>query len=237
MPTLFMSVFTQGLVYMHLSFDFDYTLADSSKGTIQCANYALACLGYPESTNECIADTIGLSLDETYNALVKVYRAEESKVFAEHFLSKADEVVVDSITFYQHTKPTLEALKTEGHMISIVSTKYSKRINAALERDELSHLIDFVIGGDLVSEPKPSPEGLELAVKRSSIPKHQTIYIGDSKSDGLCAQRADVQFIAVLTGTTGKRELSKYQPVAMIENVSGLLKVLKTLTKRPHRIG
>ena len=27
-------------------FDFDYTLADSSQGVVECANYALGCLGY-----------------------------------------------------------------------------------------------------------------------------------------------------------------------------------------------
>ena len=47
---------------MHYSFDFDYTLADSSSGAILCFNYALEKLGLPEQPESKIRKTIGLSL-------------------------------------------------------------------------------------------------------------------------------------------------------------------------------
>ena len=50
-------------------FDFDYTLADSSKGVVACINYALQSMGVPpRSWNECCA-TIGLSLAAVYESL------------------------------------------------------------------------------------------------------------------------------------------------------------------------
>ena len=33
-------------------FDFDYTLADSSEGVIECANYALGRLGLPAASDD-----------------------------------------------------------------------------------------------------------------------------------------------------------------------------------------
>ncbi len=54
----------------HYSFDFDYTLADSSTGAILCVNYALEKLGYPEQSDSDIRKTIGLSLQKSFESLV-----------------------------------------------------------------------------------------------------------------------------------------------------------------------
>ena len=50
-------------------FDFDYTLADSSVGIIDSANYALIRLGLPTATDDAIRRTIGMSLTSTLPAL------------------------------------------------------------------------------------------------------------------------------------------------------------------------
>ena len=50
---------------MHYSFDFDYTLADSSEGTIICVNHALLSVGYDTQQPNAIRQTIGLSLPRT----------------------------------------------------------------------------------------------------------------------------------------------------------------------------
>jgi len=47
-------------------FDFDYTLADSSKGIIECINYALRELGLNSVTTDAACETIGLSLGDTF---------------------------------------------------------------------------------------------------------------------------------------------------------------------------
>src|SRR5262249_51265508 len=45
-------------------FDFDYTLADSSRGIIQCTNYALLSMGLPSVSDEAVCRTIGMSLKD-----------------------------------------------------------------------------------------------------------------------------------------------------------------------------
>lgn len=214
---------------MHISFDFDYTLADSSQGAILCANYALKSMGKSERSDTDIKKTIGLSLDETYKQLVDDYSPDELESFSTLFLTKADEVVVDCIVFFARTREVLSELKRNGHYLSIVSTKFSKRIKAALQRDGLESLIDYVVGGDMVNEAKPSPEGLNLAINHSNISKSQTIYIGDSKSDGLAANAAGVKFIAVLSGMTTSAKLAEYDPVEILNDLGGLIKVVHNI--------
>ena len=42
-------------------FDFDYTLADSSQGAIECINFAFDQMGLDRVTDEAACRTIGLS--------------------------------------------------------------------------------------------------------------------------------------------------------------------------------
>jgi phosphoglycolate phosphatase len=50
-------------------FDFDYTLADSSEGCVECVNFAFQEMGLDRHSNEKICRTIGLSLKETFLTL------------------------------------------------------------------------------------------------------------------------------------------------------------------------
>ena len=50
-------------------FDFDYTLADSSQGAIECINFALTEMGLDCVPAEAACRTIGLSLSETFLTL------------------------------------------------------------------------------------------------------------------------------------------------------------------------
>ena len=52
--------------YRAVLFDFDYTLADSSRGIEDCANHALAELGLPAASARAVSETVGLSLAETF---------------------------------------------------------------------------------------------------------------------------------------------------------------------------
>ncbi len=219
---------------MHISFDFDYTLADSSEGTIISANYALGKLGYSKRTAEDIRKTIGLNLTETYKALAGNNREEDIAAFYAHFLEKAEEAVLPNIRFFDDVEAILTELKSRGHYLSIVSTKFTGRIQAALERDRLAHLIDYVVGGDRVSETKPSPEGIIMAMERSSVPKEQTIYVGDSKSDAAAAHAAGIQFVAVLSGVTNLDDLKAYQPYRVLIELCELIEVVDSFSMANH---
>ena len=61
-----------------------------------------------------------------------------------------------------------------------------------------------------------------MAIEASNLPKSETIYVGDSESDGECAQRAGVRFIGVMTGTTIRANLEKWSPVSVLSDLSNL---------------
>ena len=209
-------------ITIHYSFDFDYTLADSSTGAILCVNYALEKMGYPKQPATDIRKTIGLCLQKSFEVLVPDEKERDIDRFIRLFKEKADEVMLDNIIFYEEVAETLLNLKAYGHYISIVSTKYKYRIEAALKRNDLLYLVDNIVGGECVVKAKPNPEGLNKAIKISGLPVENTIYIGDSISDAECANRAHVRFIATTTGVTNHRLFEKWKPIKVINCISEL---------------
>ena len=81
--------------YDTIIFDFDYTLADSSKGVWQSINYALKQLCFEEVMEEKTNLTIGLSLEETFWSLVGKQDEEITNKFCVLFVEKADKVMAD----------------------------------------------------------------------------------------------------------------------------------------------
>jgi phosphoglycolate phosphatase len=203
-------------------FDFDYTLADSSEGVIDCINYALDRLGFEAATAEAACQTIGLSLPDTFVALVGERYAEQSDEFARLFVQQAGKVMTAGTVVFDTVPATVEILKELGLGLGIVSTKFRYRIVEILSRENLLAPFDIIIGGEDVTKHKPHPESLLTAIDMLGSAPGDTLYVGDSIVDAETAKRAQVSFAAVLSGTT-PREAFASQPFAVIlENLSEL---------------
>lgn len=165
-------------------------------------------MGYEKAGEEEIRRTIGLSLAKTLEALTG--NCEDGQRFERFFKEKADEVMVAQTTLYEGVKEMLESLRNKGVKIAIVTTKYHYRIEAILEVNRMGHLIDEIIGGEDVKNPKPDPEGMKLLMERLKVSPEEILYVGDSLVDAETAKAAGVDFVAVLTGTTEAEEFAGY---------------------------
>src|SRR5918911_3336362 len=92
-------------------FDFDYTLADSSEGIIECINFALTEMKLDQVAPEAACQTIGLSLSETFLRLGEHHEPHRCGEFHRLFVQRADEVMVDLTTLYKSVPGTVEALR------------------------------------------------------------------------------------------------------------------------------
>ena len=200
-------------------FDFDFTLADSSRGVVICFNHALSRLGLPESPGDAIARTIGLDLTTALAILAGEEQRPRGDEFLEHFMWKADEVMVDGTFFLPGASQVLKTLHAAGYPLGIVSTKGRRRIEGALDRDGLRGTVEVIVGGDDISRYKPDPEGLNKAAGLLGIPTGQCVYVGDSEVDARAAEAAGMPFIPVLSGTTPSEMFGKYPCKAVLSGV------------------
>lgn len=207
-------------------FDFDYTLADSSPGVIECINFALHTMGHERVSNEAACRTIGLSLAETFLTLGEHHEPERCHEFHQLFVQRAEDVMVQSTVLYETVPAVVEALQARGLRLGVVSTKYRRRIHDVLKRESLLHGFQVVIGGDDVERHKPHPEGLFEAMKRLECSPASVLYVGDSLVDAELAKRAAVPLVVVLSGVTPRDHFDTYEPVTVLENISQLPRLL-----------
>jgi len=214
-------------------FDFDYTLADSSEGCVECVNFAFQEMGLARHSDENICRTIGLSLKQTFVTLAEDQDAARGEEFARLFIERADQVMVDLTVMYQSAHTAIKALRESGLRLGIVSTKYRYRIEQVLERENLRQFFDVVIGGEDVEEHKPHPAGLLEAVKRLECAPQSTVYVGDSVVDAEVAKRAAIPFVAVLSGVTPEDHFESYERIGTLNDVSELPRLLRCDPIRP----
>ena len=207
-------------------FDFDYTLADSSQGALECINFALDEMGLDQVSAEAACRTIGLSLAETFLTLAEHHESRRCDEFCQLFVQRAEEVMTHLTVLYESVPPMIEALREGGLRLGIVSTKYRRRINEILERDALLDGFHVVIGGEDVEQHKPHPEGLLEAIEKLECSPASVVYVGDSVVDAELAKRAGVPLIVVLSGVTPRSHFDSYEPIAVLENLSELPRFL-----------
>jgi len=203
-------------------FDFDYTLADSSRGAVECINFALKETGLAEVSAEAACRTIGLSLKDTFLTLAGEREAQRCDEFIRLFVQRADEVMANLTVLYESVPATVEALRQSGLRLGIVSTKFRYRIKEILERETVLQFFQVVIGGEDVEQHKPDPQGLFKAIERLQCSPASIVYVGDSVADAEVAKRAAVPFIVVLSGMTPREHFDGYETIGLLESLSEL---------------
>lgn len=215
-------------------FDFDYTVADSSEGIVDCFNYALGHIGLLPAPAELIRRTIGLPLEDSLVAVAGEPWRRHAPAFRSHWRRRSDQVMVAGTRLLDQAAASIEALHDAGVLLGIVSTKYRCRIEDVLLRENLHHRFDVLLGGDDVRVPKPDPEGLRLALDRLRLAPSEAIYVGDSVVDGEAAHAAGVPFIGVLTGVTTAAELARWKPRRILPSLAALPTLLAAAAARPE---
>ena len=88
----------------------------------------------------------------TSHTALRVLAGEEWKLrqeeFFEHYVGKADEVMLASTSFLPGAVTVLRTLRDAGVRVGVVTTKYRYRVEQALERDGLRELVEVIVGFD-----------------------------------------------------------------------------------------
>ena len=204
-------------------FDFDYTLADSSKGIVICFRNVLERHRHTGISDEQIKRTIGKTLVDSFSILTGIGDEAILEEYRKEYVKEADRFMTANTRLFPETVSVLQALKEEGAKVGIISTKYRYRI-MELAKDHIPEgTIDLIVGGEDVQVPKPAPEGLLKAMGCSGCRKEETLYIGDSVVDAETAQAAGVDFAGVLHGMTTREELAAYPNVCIMDDLRRLL--------------
>lgn len=208
-----------------LLFDFDGTLLNTNELIIRTFMHVLNDRFPGQYTREDCIKFIGPSLDETFQQITPNEVDEMVAKYREWNIAHHDEYVTE----FDGVNSTLQQLKEQGIKLAIVSTKKRNTIEMGLRVMKAEHLFEFYIGLDDVTNTKPDPEPVLLALKKLGVSKEHAMMIGDNYHDILAGKNAGIKTAAVAWSLKGEEYLRQFNPDYMLYHMSDLLEIVKEL--------
>jgi HAD superfamily hydrolase (TIGR01509 family) len=180
-------------------FDLDGTLLDSREAVIPAYTYALQQHKVPvpepddmkqyahslRSLRDAVAPHV------PYDELLATYDARQQEL-------------LHTIHVYDGVAGVLGTLRSD-FKLGVVSS--ARRASEALEQHGLRDFFDVVVGGLDVTQRKPHPEPVRLALGRLSVRPENAVMVGDLAADVLAARAAGIGVVIGVTHGFGSRKV------------------------------
>lgn len=196
-------------------FDLDGTLIDSIELILQSYRHTMRAHRGVEPPDDVWMEGLGTPLwvqfrlwsdDETeIKAMVETYRA--------YNLAHHDELVRP----YDGVVDQVRQLVSRGKTLGLVTSKMRGGALRGLRLAGIEEAFAVVIGADDVTNPKPHPEPVLLALERMGRTGSDAVFIGDSRHDIECGRAADVKTAAALWGPFDRAHLEDVDPDYWLE--------------------
>jgi len=176
--------------YKALLFDFDGTLLDSFSAHFDVFQIMFARFGIRIEKQQFL---------DFYSP--NWYKTYEGMGLPQKDWKAADKIWLQEV---EHQEPPLypgvsETLRELNQIcaIGLVTSGSKNRVLKDLERTGITSIFKVIVTGDDIQRPKPSPDGLDLALQKLDIQTDETAYIGDANADYEMSMAAGVDFIGV----------------------------------------
>ena len=136
---------------------------------------------------------------------------------------------------YPGVVETLDALKSDGLELAIVTSKISWGAKGELERAGLLERFATVVGWDDCERPKPAPDPLLLAMQRVGLEDPAGIaYVGDVPTDIQAARAAGCHAVGAGWGSLDAERLRAEEPDFLAEHPSQVLSYVRRARQPPR---
>jgi HAD superfamily hydrolase (TIGR01509 family) len=191
-------------------FDMDGVLVDSEPLFLNAINRVIGVEGAnPISEEENEQYLIGTTVEETWRRLKQIRDLPRP---TESYVNQYDTVVRQVLREELSPQPGVTRLLEEcvrrGLPRAVASSSLRSWVNLKLEAIRLQRAFDVILGGDDVSQGKPSPDIYRLAAQCLGVPPQRCVAIEDSPVGITAAVGSGAYTIAVRTYSTRNLDIS-----------------------------
>jgi phosphoglycolate phosphatase-like HAD superfamily hydrolase len=105
----------------------------------------------------------------------------------------------------------------------LISNVGKRVLEKAIQKLNLQQLFNVVVTRNDVRSPKPSSEGILLALNHIGVKKENAFFIGDSIDDVYAAKNASLRVIVILGGENPEPDLLTANPDFLINDFGEFL--------------
>ena len=213
--------------------DFDGTLGDTRANIVLTMGQTLARKGYPVASEEEIASTIGLPLEEGFRHLIPGIQEDEviSCALTYRDIFEANRKLLVPKLF-PGVAETLASLASEGYVLTVASSRSSRSLKGFLSDMDIDGYISYVLGADNVSKAKPDPEPVQKTLSDLGFAPEDTIVVGDMPVDIIMGRGAGAKTCGVTYGNSCREDLAAAGADMIIDSFPELVGVLHKLESK-----
>jgi pyrophosphatase PpaX len=175
-------------------FDFDGTIMDTNDLIINSWQYTFRTIEGKERNEAEIIATLGEPLALSMKNLLPNFPVEEA---IEIYRRYQHGNFSDEISIFPGMLELIKKLKYQGYKMGIVTSRMTGTTIQGLEKYGIRDCFEAVVTCDHTDKHKPDPEPVNIALEILGSKPEESIMIGDSKFDILCAKNAGVRSVLV----------------------------------------
>jgi phosphoglycolate phosphatase len=224
---------------MHIFFDFDGTLADSSEGIYLA--FAVACkeaeIIAPDYDQFCAC--IGPPIQVIAKKLVPSISTERLESLRSRFRSEYDNKYYVMTRWYEGVIDGLRWLATIPDIsLSIITNKPTLPTASIIRMAGIETLFTHVIGVDYREENSigatfiSKTEAIGFALSLTQCARERSVYIGDTPSDHQASLQQEISFVGVTYGFHQWKPI-ELEDIVAASSFAGAIAALKLGSRRP----
>lgn len=213
-------------MYKHLIFDFDGTLADTTKGILDTNRATLQKMGLPVPTDEFLRGGIGLALTDGFKRTVPGASDEEIQTLCSVYRETWKTTGTPATVAFPGVVDTLQSFKDKGYKMYVATSRSHDSLELLAQKIGVIDFFEGMYGAEDVVNHKPAPDTVNLIVEKYGLDRAECLVIGDAHYDILMGQGAGCHTCGISWGNQSREQLSTVNPTYLIDNIQELAEIL-----------
>jgi phosphoglycolate phosphatase len=207
-------------------FDLDGTLIDSKLDLAHAVNATRDMMGMPPLDHEIIYSYVGNGAPVLIRRAIGLEASDDQLQGAlDFFLAYYRDHMLDYTVLYPGVNETLEALRSSGKKMAILTNKPVRISKAIVEGLGVGEHFTHVYGGNSFEQKKPHPVGVETLLTDTRTDRSRALMVGDSAVDIQTARNARIASCGVTYGFQPESLITD-PPDYLIDRMEQLLQLL-----------
>ena len=221
-----------------VTFDLDGTLLDTIADLAEACHLMLTELGEPPRTPDEVHSFVGKGMAVLVERCLTRDRAPAAEHLAaaiESFKRHYTEVNGRHTRIYPGVLEGLEAWRSGGFRMGVVTNKPAIFTEVLLERMGIADFFDVVVSGDTTEHKKPHPEPILHACRWLGVEPAHNLHVGDSKNDIEAARAAGCAAFCVPYGYNEGAPVDSAECDALVSDLLAAYRLALTFQDLKHK--